>query len=253
VVAALVLVPYAAWKGALRSRGKLPHLVAFGVNMALLTGTFYVALDRLGVGPGATVQFLGPILVLFWMRYRQARAVANVVWLAGLLAVAGTALLTRVWATESLDLIGLGAGLASAGLFASYLLAGEWLSDRVGTLTTVVYGALVAAIVWLVALPFWSQTYALPGGVWATLVWVGVGGTALPFFSEMAAIRLVASGIVGVVATAEPVIAAASAWVLLEQTLAPIQILGGLLVVAAVASVQRWGLPEIEVPIEAGR
>jgi threonine/homoserine efflux transporter RhtA len=41
--------------------------------------------------------------------------------------------------------------------------------------------------------------------------------------------------------------------VLLEQHLSPIQILGAVMVVAAVASVQRWGIPEAEVPYEATR
>ncbi|MFQ5966661.1 MAG: DMT family transporter [Acidimicrobiia bacterium] len=253
VVAALVLVPYAVWRGARVPQGEATPLLVFGINMALVTGAFYTSIDRLGVGPGATIQFLGPILVLFWMKYRQKRRVSDVVWVAAVLALIGTAFLTQAWDSASLDMLGLLAGLAAAVLFASYLLIGEALSHRVGPMTAVTGGVVVAAAFWLLAVPFWQQTYALSADVWAALLWVGIAGTALPFLAELAALRYVASGVVGVIATVEPVIAAIAAWVLLEQILEPIQIIGGLLVIAAVASVQRWGLPQIEVPIDAGR
>ena len=253
VVGALVLVPYALWRGARVPPGGIGPLLLFGLNMALVTGAFYTSLDRLGVGPGATIQFLGPILVLFWMKYRQRRPVSNVVWLAAVLALLGTALLTEIWDRASLDALGLAAGLLAAVLFASYLVIGEALTLRMGPVPAVTGGVVVAAVFWLLAAPFWQQPYDLSAEVWGALLWVGVAGTALPFLFELAALRHVAAGIVGVIATVEPVVAAAAAWLLLEQVLDPIQILGGLLVVGAVASVQRWGLPAIEVPIDVGR
>jgi drug/metabolite transporter (DMT)-like permease len=57
--------------------------------------------------------------------------------------------------------------------------------------------------------------------------------------------------LVGVVATAEPVIGAGAAWVMLDQRLDAAQIVGGLMVVIAVASIQQWGVPE--VPYDAVR
>jgi drug/metabolite transporter (DMT)-like permease len=78
-------------------------------------------------------------------------------------------------------------------------------------------------------------------------------GTTLPFFASFGALQRVASGIVGVIATTEPVFAAAAAWVLLEQRLSVIQIIGALLVLVAVASIQRWGIAEVEAPFEAAR
>ncbi|HEY5578810.1 MAG TPA: EamA family transporter, partial [Acidimicrobiia bacterium] len=69
VVAALLLVPFAVWKRAIPPSGTRVTATLFGLNVAVLTGVFYTALDRLGVGPGATIEFLGPILVLLWMKY----------------------------------------------------------------------------------------------------------------------------------------------------------------------------------------
>ena len=253
MMTALILVPYAWWRGMLSPRGMFRWFIPLGINLAVVNVTFYWAIDRLGVGPGATIQFLGPILVLGWMVVVQGRTVAPAAWLAAVLAVTGVALASRAWDIGTVDWVGIAAGLASAVTFASYLLLGEHLGRRLPAVTVLAWAFVVASLLWAVAQPLWSFPVDLPGEVWAKLIWVGVTGTAIPFLVEFAALQRVASGIVGVVATAEPVIGAAAAWVLLDQRLSSAQILGGLMVVVAVASIQRWGLPEREVPYEVAR
>jgi drug/metabolite transporter (DMT)-like permease len=251
MLAVLLLVPYAWWKGLLRVNGHYGWLVALGVNLAGVNVTFYWAIDRLGVGPGATIQFLGPILVLGWMVVVQGRRVTRVAWVAAVGAVVGVALVSRAWDIADVDWVGVLAGLASAGLFASYLLLGEHLGRDLRAITVMAWGFLVATGFWLLVQPLWSFPTELAGDVWAKLVWVGVAGTALPFLIEFAALRRAAAGLVGVVATAEPVIGAAAAWIMLDQHLDAAQIAGGLMVVVAVASIQQWGVPE--APYDAVR
>ena len=55
------------------------------------------------------------------------------------------------------------------------------------------------------------------------------------------------------IATTEPVFAAAVAWAWLEQSLSPIQILGGAMVLGAAVSIQRWGASDVEIPLEPAR
>jgi drug/metabolite transporter (DMT)-like permease len=251
--AAIIILPLARWRGALRPQGRLGGLVAMGISLAVVNVTFYWALDRLGVGPGATIQFLGPILVLGWMVVIQHRRVTTVAWVAAVLAVIGVGLVSGAWDVADADWLGVAAGLASAVAFAAYLLIGEYLGSSLSAITVMAWGFLVASVFWAVVQPWWSFPFQLSGDVWAKLVWVGVAGTAIPFLLEIAALRRAPSGIIGVVATAEPVIGAATAWIMLDQTLRPLQIVGGLMVVVAVASIQRWGLPRREVPYEAAR
>jgi len=145
---------------------------------------------------------------------------------------------------------GLASGVTTAALFAAYFLLGEHLGKTLPALTMITWGFVFASVFWLLVLPIWSFPSGLSGTVWAELVWVGIGGTALPFLAQFAALRRVAAGIVGVVATAEPVIAAAAAWVLLDQSLSPIQMAGGLVVVVAVAAVHRWHAADVDQPLD---
>lgn len=251
--AAVVLMLWSGWRRELSPRGMLPWLVAMGVNLAAVNVTFYWALDRLGVGPGATVQFLGPIMVLGWMVVVQKRWVTTAAWGAAILAVIGVALVSEAWDVANADWVGVAVGLASAVAFAGVLLLGEHLGSALPASAVMAWGFLFASVFWAVAQPWTGFPTDLSGGVWWKLIWVGIAGTAIPFLVETAALQKAASGVIGVVATAEPVIGATAAWMILDQRLSPLQIAGGLMVVAAVASIQRWGLPQHEVPYEAAR
>jgi drug/metabolite transporter (DMT)-like permease len=253
LVALVFLVPYAWRRGLLRTQGAGRQLVAFGLILATVHVTYYWALQRLGVGPGVTVQFLGPVLVLVWMAGAQKRPVQRPLWLAGVAALTGTVMVTRAWDIGSLDLLGVVAGLASAVTFGAYLLVGEHLTKRLSPVTLLTYGFLVAAAFWAIAQPLWDFPTDLSTRTWVELVWVGVGGTMIPFLATIAALKRASAGMVGVVASIEPLVAAVSAWLFLSQSLVAVQIVGGLFVVAAVMVVQRWGVADIEFPLDSVR
>jgi len=164
----------------------------------------------------------------------------------------GVMLITQAWALDELDVLGLTSGVTSAALFAAYFLIGEHLGKTLRAVTTITWGFVFASIFWVIVLPLWTFPTDLSNTAWAEMVWIGVGGTALPFLAQFAALRRIASGAVGVVATAEPVVAAASAWVLLDQSLSPLQIIGGLLVVLAVGAVHVLGVAKVDRPMDIG-
>lgn len=235
--AAVILVGVAYARRQTRTAGMRFDLVLMGGLLAGVTITYYWAIDRLGVGPGVTLQFLGPSLVLVWMRVVQRRTVPAAAWMAAGAAVAGTALMTRAWDLDGLDPIGVLAGLGAAATFAGYLIVGERLGRRAPGLTIAAAGFAVSALLWVLAVPV--SIPDVSGTVWAQLVWVAVGGTAAPFLLEIAALRHADPGRVGVIATAEPVVAAGVAWVALGQALIAAQVVGGVLVVAAIAIIQQ--------------
>lgn len=253
IVTALFFVPLAWFRGALSPGKGIWWFALFGVNLAIVNVTFYWAMDRLGVGPGATIQFLAPIFILLWMAAVQKRRVAGGVWVAAIVAVTGVSLITEAWNLEGGDWVGVFWGLVSAVAFASYLMFGEYLGRSYPSMTIVTWGFLFASLIWLIFQPLWSFPTDLSTEVWVKLLWVGLIGTAIPFLFEVSALRRASSGIVGVIATTEPVFAAATAWFLLEQHLSPVQMVGGAMVLVAAALVQRWGASDVEIPLEPTR
>lgn len=246
VLAALVLGTVAYRRRLLNPQGKLGWTAALGANLALVTVTFYWAIERLGVGPGTTIQFTGPVLVMVWMRLVEKRHVPVIAWLAGVAAIGGTALMSRAWEGQA-DPVGLAAAATAAVSFASYLIIGEKVGSRLPSLTAVAYAFAFSTVIWLVLVPF--SVADLGSGSWARLLFVGLLGTAAPFLLEMAALRRADPGSVGVVATAEPVVGATLAWILLDQVLTAPQIIGGMITAVAVASIHLLTSRRLTLPL----
>ena len=66
----------------------------------------------------------------------------------------------------------------------------------------------------------------LPTSRWWSLIALGVVGTAVPVLMEVAAIRMAGPGPVGMIILTQPVVGGIVAWLLLGQSLNPLQILG---------------------------
>lgn len=234
VIAALVLGGLAYRRGLTSHGGRLLPLAGFGVALSAVSITFYLAIERLGVGPGTTIQFTAPVLVMLWMRFGQGRHVPRPAWIAATAALAGTLLMTRAWEGD-IDAVGVAWAFAAAAFLAIYFLAGEWFGTKLRPLTVAAYGFGFSAIFWLVAVrPAWRTFDAQS---WSALLAVGLIGTALPFLLQISGLRRADPGSVGVVATAEPVLAAMLGWLVLDQRLGAIQVVGGIVIVAAVAVV----------------
>lgn len=236
VLAALVLGALAYRRGATRHGGRLLGLAGLGVVLATVTVSFFIAIDRLGVGPGVTIQFTGPILVLAWLRLVRRQVVPASAWAAALVALAGVALVSRLWDAGALDPAGLAAAAVASIMFAAYLLGSGYLGRFLPTLSVAAYGFAFSALCLLVVFPV--RLPPTDTKVLLELGWLVILGTVVPFLLEVGALKLTDAGTVGVVATLEPVVAAATAWIWLGQQLTFWQVVGGVIVVVAIAVVQ---------------
>lgn len=225
-----------------RHRLRLPRdawlrVALFGSCLSAVNGSYYLAIGRLPVGVALSIQYLGPLIVLGVRR----RRVTSRLWVAAIFAVAGAALVAGLAGRQArLDGAGLGFAAVSAVGFAGYLLAGEAVGRRLGSVPSVAWGFATATVVWAVVQPWWSFPFghlAWPGVPWRVAV-VCLVGTVAPFLFMVAALRSISAGPAGVLATAEPAFGALFAWLLLSETLSPVQVLGMVLVVAGVAAVQ---------------
>jgi len=247
VVALAVLGSILAWR-----RRDLLHppprsvliLIAFGLSLAGVNSTYYIAIDRLAVGVAISLQYTAPVLLLGWAAVTaRGRAPGRVVWLAAGLTLAGAVLVSRAYGgLGRVNGIGLLAAVGSAVTFATYLLtAGRAGRRGIQPATVLFWGFVVAVLTWSVIAPWWSWPVRRLADVKVTLSVLGVGivGTLIPFFLAVGALRVLQPAIAGIAATVEPPFAAAFAWLFLGQHLSLVQIAGGILVLAGVVLAQR--------------
>ena len=216
------------------------RLGAAGLCLALHFVTWFAALDRTPVARATLLACTTPlwaVLGAFGLGRRRpsgrdlaALAVAG----AGLWLVTHTGTTAPTRATLLGDTFGLSAGL----LFAAYLLLMEGLHIQVSSQrqVTVAY-AVAAGLLWAALLARGGATVSYSAPVWKALLGMTLGPQIFGHTLLNASLRHFSSSTIGFAVLLEPVIAALLAWLLLGQRLAPAQIGGGVLVLAALALV----------------
>lgn len=242
-------------RSGLRVRHKdAPRLLLFGVGgLALVNFSYFVAIKRLGVGVGLTLEYMGPVLLLVWLRVRYSRIVPVRVWAAAGLALGGCFLVVEGWKFSSLDGLGILAGLTAAIGFAVYAWGGERSGHsgyRPGT--TLLWMSLSATLVWFAVDAPWNWNWEVITHGWNGMasLYVGLVGTLGGFVAAFAAVRFIPAARASVVMTLEPALAALLAWPVLGEVLSAAQVVGGIIVLGAVMWIQgqRAAGPEEQAP-----
>ncbi|ADH67463.1 Inner membrane transporter rhtA [Nocardiopsis dassonvillei] len=258
--AALLLLPVALthWRTARRR----PLLVlAYGVfPMAGVQALYFASIARIPVGIALLIEFLGPVLVLLWLRVVRRTRVSPAAVVGVVLAVAGLGLLLEVWAGVRLDAVGVGLALGAAAAQAVFFLLSDSMGEDTHPLAVVAFGSLVAAaLLGVLARPWtlpWHMLadpvalggFSFPG--WAAALWLGLVCTALAYFLGISAVRRLSPQVAGAVAYLEVVTAIVLAWALLGEALTPVQAVGAAVIVAG-ALVAQTAVPPAPAPPES--
>ncbi len=235
-VAGLCLFPWAIMYR--RAIARAPVRVAIvGVLQIVLNAFFYTSLERIGVGPAVGLEFLAPVLIVVWDRVIGHAHPRPVTWIAVATSVFGVGLLVQIGDFAAVDVIGVLAGIASAVFLAIYLRLSEHVGAIVGGFPLAAGAIAIGGVVGFVLARPWSMPMPSDSTVVWTIVLLGTLAMALPLSLEIASLSRAPARVVGVVITIEPVAAALTAWALLDEALGPLQLVGLVLIVGAVAAV----------------
>ena len=237
-----------------RHRREWLWIAAFGIcGLAFVHFLYFAAIQRLDIGTALVIEYIAPVLVAAWARFFVHEPVRRRLWVALTVALGGLALVVELPRGVTLNGVGVAAAFAGAFAYAFYILmADRNLREGRYAPSLLAWGFLFAGVFWAVVQPWWT----FPGGtvtasasllgrlggvsapVWLLLLGVVVLGTIVPFVMILSALHHLSPTRVVVVAMLEPVLAALAAFAWLEESLTGEQIVGGLLVLGAVALAQ---------------
>lgn len=127
---------------------------------------------------------------------------------------------------------GIALGLAAAFIYSIYIIVGARElggTDSLGVTTVISLAAAAVFVASALVTPM-----QLPGAWWS---WIAAAGLALftviAMLTFFAGLKRVGPSVASIVSTMEPVVTVALAWLILGETLEPVQLLGGTLVLAA--------------------
>lgn len=206
-------------------------VVAYGLCLAGMNVTFYLAIERIPIGMAVTLEFLGPLGV----SVAHSRRARDLLWVA--LAAVGVLLLG--FSPGLLDPVDIAWALTAGALWAGYIL----LAVPVGRRWSGVSGVAVAfwvGLLGLTPLVLWLGLLppALPA-VWGTGLAIGLLSSAIPYGLEMIALRRIEPRVFGILMSLEPAAAALFALLVLGEGLHPIEIVAMACVIAASIGVVR--------------
>jgi drug/metabolite transporter (DMT)-like permease len=228
--------------------------VALGVLYVGNSGTYYAGLETVPVGLAALIVYVYPAVVAVMALRFGRRLDGRRPWFALGLALVGVVLaLGGVPAGTMPPLAGVALVIASPLIYSVWIVLSARLSgerrDSVGqegaagtdaAAATALMMTATAAVYWLSGLAFGLPVTPdrIPVAAWPGLVGVGVVATFIAIQTFYAGVRRIGAAQAALVSTIEPAWTIALAAFLFGQTLAPIQLLGGALIIIGVIIAQ---------------
>jgi inner membrane transporter RhtA len=215
------------------SRRELFIAGAFGINLALMNLSFYMAIDRLQLGTAVAIEYMGPIAVAVWL----SRTRRNTASLA--VATVGVVLLSEV--TLAGEPVGFAFAALSASLWAGYIVLGARVATGPASLQGLGLGmALGALVIAPIGVPFLGpladRWWLLPAGLT-----VGLLSNAIPYAIDQVVFRRLSPGRFALLTALLPATAALMGFAILSQVPAATEAAGIALVVVAIAARDRSG------------
>jgi drug/metabolite transporter (DMT)-like permease len=237
-----VLLAWRGWRPLKVPRADVVRLVLLGVlGVAASNYFYYVAIQKTNVATAIILQYTAPVLVLLYTVARGQQH-ATLQKFAGVgLAVVGSALAIEVVGASGfrLNTVGVAAGILAAVSFAFYNIAGHSLLAGHDRWIVLLYVTLSASVFWLFINPPWKLVAAHYSGiVWGFLLLFAVVSVVAPFSCYFAGLQHLEPTRAIVASCLEPVFSILIAAIVLSETVRPVQTLGIVVVLAAIALVQ---------------
>ncbi len=251
-VAALVLTLPALFAlrgrwGDLRRSGRL--ILVYGtVGVAGAQLAYFSAVSHLSVGVALLLEYQGVVLVVGWLWLTRGRRPTGLVVTGALVAAAGLALVLDVLGDVRLSGVGVAWGLAAAvGLAAYFVVASDVDADlppvvlSCGGLWVGSAALAVAGLTGMVPLRATTTAVELSGRSVSWLVpvlWLALVAAAFAYVVGTAAARALGATVASFVGLTEVVFAVLAAWALVGQLPTPVQLVGGVVILAGIALVK---------------
>jgi drug/metabolite transporter (DMT)-like permease len=220
----------------------LPYFFILGfVGVAGMQFTYYYTISKIHVGPAILLQYIQPVWVSVYAFLFQKEPLSKGKIASLLLAMLGCYFVVGGYQFDLLRLnkVGIMSGMASSLFFTFYALYGEKGLKKYGPWTLILYGfGFGTLFYWILISPMKFITGGYSLKMWIAFLYIAVFATLIPFGFYFKGIERVRATRASIIATWEPVIAGFAAYIVLEEVLYPLQVLGGIGVIAAVVLLQ---------------
>lgn len=230
----------------------IPRLLLLGViGVGLLQWSYSQAVFYLPIGIALLLEYTAvlwvPIIALIIFKEK----VRKQIWLGAALVLGGLAVVAQIWDSQ-LNALGVFYAFLAAGALTVHLITGERIQRTLPTNVTLAYGMSIATLFFLPLANIGELDFSLlvssinlegnlssiDVSLWVALTFMGIFGSFMPMALTYLALRNLSATLVGVVATAETILAALFALLWLGELISLTQFLGSIVVIAGILLAQ---------------
>ncbi|AEV85677.1 hypothetical protein ACWT_4655 [Actinoplanes sp. SE50] len=233
------------WAAVWRGRGRIAAMGVVAVAFTQLT--YFAAIRRVPVSTALLIEYLAPLLLVLGAWATTRRLPRPAVLLGSVLAIGGLVLVIGPGALQAVDPAGLLLALGAAVGCAVYFVVAARPADGLPPVALAGLGLLLGGVILgvvgatgVVPMAVATGPVALLGTStpwWLPLGVVALFGTAIAYGAGIFGGSRLGSRLASFVGLLEVVFASILAWIVVGERLTPLQMLGGVLILAGIAAI----------------
>ncbi len=213
LAAVILLCIFKPWKTIL-TRSQIWAVGFYGVSLGGMNLLFYMSLQRIPLGVAVAFEFTGPLALAII----SSRRIIDLVWVA--FAIAGIVVLSPINQLESsVDPVGIAYAIAAGVCWALYIVFGQRAGTSIPGHVAAAWGMTAAAIIVIPIALLMGGAKGIDWNVVPMALVVAVLSSALPYSLEMVALKKLPTATFSILMSLEPVLAAMSGLVFINEQL----------------------------------
>ncbi len=223
------------------------HFALLGiVGIAGANVCYYITIRESTVATGILIQYTAPLVVMAYGALTREESLTGWKVTAAALSLAGCFLAVGAYDSSVLTITPLGL-LTGAGSIVSFaflnIYTGRVLA-RYNVWTVTLYAIACASAFWMVVNPPWEiARQSISADTWLILAVLAVVSVLIPHSLYFAGLQFVPPSRAVITSTFEPIVAIVSSALILGEYLAPVQVIGAVMVLGAIVMLQMRSEP----------
>lgn len=222
----------------------IKNLALIGIiGIAGVQTTYYYTMSVLNVAMAIFLQFISPALIVLYCIIFKKEKLSLAIAISLLISLLGSSFMIfgrEASAMAHINSVGMITGILSAFFLSFYTLFSKKCTARLNPWTVLFYALGFAALMYWFVSPPWILFRGITPKELGFAIYISIFATIIPFGLYLSGLHYLAPSIGSILSMLEPVVATVSAYLLLNEKMTILQMLGGIMIIISVIVINMY-------------